>query len=214
MFDLDQAIADWRRQMLSAGINTPAPLEELEMHLREDIDKLIKTGLGTQLAFDQASDRLGHGSQLQNEFAQAGGINGLKRRKLAAGFYTVILGVYVLAVTGAMFKNHASAGEWLSGLAAQTTLLSGSVLIWWIGPRIFPLIRSRRVQSATGLVGGISGAIWFVVFANYILPRCEFTVGQLVVAILWAMVPTLLLPNAAFMVLEKSENQPFTAAGN
>ncbi len=30
MFDLENAIADWRRQMLAAGIQTPVPLEELE----------------------------------------------------------------------------------------------------------------------------------------------------------------------------------------
>ena len=32
MFDLEQAIADWRRQMLAAGIKTPVPLEELKSH--------------------------------------------------------------------------------------------------------------------------------------------------------------------------------------
>ena len=30
MFDLEQAIAGWRRQMQAAGIKTPVPLEELE----------------------------------------------------------------------------------------------------------------------------------------------------------------------------------------
>jgi hypothetical protein len=36
MFNLEQAIADWRQQMLAAGIKTPVPLEELENHLREE----------------------------------------------------------------------------------------------------------------------------------------------------------------------------------
>ena len=39
MFDLEQSIADWRRQMLAAGIKTPVPLEELESHLREEIER-------------------------------------------------------------------------------------------------------------------------------------------------------------------------------
>ena len=37
MSDLEQSIAEWRKQMLAAGIETPVPLEELEIHLREDI---------------------------------------------------------------------------------------------------------------------------------------------------------------------------------
>ena len=39
MFDLEKAIANWRKQMLAAGIKMPAPLEELEIHLREEIEQ-------------------------------------------------------------------------------------------------------------------------------------------------------------------------------
>ena len=42
MFDLEKSIAEWRKQMLSAGIKTPVPLEELEIHLREEIEQQIK----------------------------------------------------------------------------------------------------------------------------------------------------------------------------
>jgi hypothetical protein len=213
MFDLEQSITDWRRQMLAAGIKTPVPLEELEIHLREEIEQRMKTGLSAQAAFNLAAERIGHGNQLNDEFVKAGGMNKMKRRKLAGCFYAAILGVYMLAATCAMFKNDLSAGEWLSGLAAQAALLLGSGLIWWSGPRFFPLIGSRRIQSAAGLLGGISGAIWFVVFANCILPRFDFTTGQLMVAVLWAMVPTLVLPTMAFLLLEKSENRPATAVG-
>lgn len=44
MFNLEQSIADWRRQMLATGIKTPAPLDELESHLREDIGALVSAG--------------------------------------------------------------------------------------------------------------------------------------------------------------------------
>jgi hypothetical protein len=30
MFDLEQAVAEWREQLRAAGIQSPAPLEELE----------------------------------------------------------------------------------------------------------------------------------------------------------------------------------------
>ena len=48
MLDLDQAIAEWRKQMLAAGIKTPVPLEELDIHLREDIEQQMKSGSGEQ----------------------------------------------------------------------------------------------------------------------------------------------------------------------
>jgi hypothetical protein len=31
--------------MLAAGIETPLPLEELEIHLREEIERQVKSGL-------------------------------------------------------------------------------------------------------------------------------------------------------------------------
>ena len=39
MFDIEQSFTEWRKQMLAAGIKTPVPLVELEIHLREDVEK-------------------------------------------------------------------------------------------------------------------------------------------------------------------------------
>jgi len=59
MFDLEQSIAGWRRQMLAAGIKAPVPMEELETHLREDVEQQMKSGLGAQQAFEISATRIG-----------------------------------------------------------------------------------------------------------------------------------------------------------
>ena len=74
MFNLEQAIVEWRRQMLAAGIKTPVPLEELEIHLREDIEQQIKSGLNEQEAFNFAVYKIGQPRLLKTEFKKAGGI--------------------------------------------------------------------------------------------------------------------------------------------
>jgi Sec-independent protein translocase protein (TatC) len=68
MFNLEQSIAAWRRQMLAAGIKTPAPLEELEIHLREEIERQTKSGLSETEAFTTAIQKIGQAQMLQNEF--------------------------------------------------------------------------------------------------------------------------------------------------
>jgi len=73
MFDLEQSIAEWRRQMLAAGITTPAPLEELEIHLREAVESQMRSGLGAQEAFETAVRQIGQTGALQTEFAKVGG---------------------------------------------------------------------------------------------------------------------------------------------
>lgn len=70
MFDLEQSIGIWRRQMLTAGITTPVPLEELEIHLREEIERQTKSGLSEANAFAVAIREIGQGQVLQNEFSK------------------------------------------------------------------------------------------------------------------------------------------------
>ncbi len=76
MFDLEHAIAEWRRQMLAAGIQTPAPLEELELHLRDEIERQTKAGRNGALAFESAVRQIGQPGLLKLEFKKAGGFAG------------------------------------------------------------------------------------------------------------------------------------------
>jgi len=72
MFNLEQAILEWRRRMLAADIKSPAPMDELEIHLREEIERQMKSGLSAQEALEAASQRLGQASALKEEFAKVG----------------------------------------------------------------------------------------------------------------------------------------------
>jgi hypothetical protein len=65
MFDLEQTIANWRAQMLVAGIKTPVPLDELENHLREEIGRLTKSGLSEQSTFEIAAGKIGQPGKLK-----------------------------------------------------------------------------------------------------------------------------------------------------
>jgi hypothetical protein len=68
MFDLEQCIVEWRQEMLAAGIKTPAPLEELEVHLREEIRQQIQSGTNEREAFEIAIQRVGQANALNCEF--------------------------------------------------------------------------------------------------------------------------------------------------
>lgn len=70
MFNLDQSIAVWRGQMLAAGIKAPAPLEELESHLREEIERQIKSGINERNAFEIAAQRIGEAAGIKAEFGK------------------------------------------------------------------------------------------------------------------------------------------------
>jgi len=48
MFDLDEAILEWRRGMIGGGIKRAVLLEELEGHLRQDVEQQMQLGLTAQ----------------------------------------------------------------------------------------------------------------------------------------------------------------------
>ncbi|HEY3760294.1 MAG TPA: hypothetical protein VGN23_00905 [Verrucomicrobiae bacterium] len=67
MFDLEKFITEWRQQMLAAGIH-PTALEELDSHLREEIERQIQMIGNEQRAFELAAERVGHVTPLTAEF--------------------------------------------------------------------------------------------------------------------------------------------------
>ena len=209
MSDLEPSIAEWRKQMLAAGIKTPVPLEELEIHLRDEIELQIKSGFTGQQAFEIAAGKIGQANPLKQEFKKNNGTDKAQLRRRAGFAFAIILGFYSLFFIRLLIKNDLTFNERLLGLASVATTLLAVYVVWQIMPRFFPIITNKAVQSAIGIIGGISGMGWIIAFACFILPRFDFTPGQLLVAVSWALVPTLVLPTTSFLVLDKSERQQF-----
>src|SRR5690242_981903 len=65
MFDLNKSIANWRRQMSAAGIKNSEVLDELESHLREDIEQRICAGTAWEQALNAAIKQIGRPATLK-----------------------------------------------------------------------------------------------------------------------------------------------------
>src|SRR5271170_7584596 len=107
MFDLEKSIADWQKQMLAAGIKAPVPLEELEIHLREEIEQQMRAGLSVEKAFESAVQKIGRVHVLKTEFAKVGGVKEPKKWERWLAVF-ISLGVVIpLGIYGLM-KNDMS----------------------------------------------------------------------------------------------------------
>jgi hypothetical protein len=73
MFNLEQAISEWRRHMLAVGFKNSDVMDELESHLREDVAQQVQSGEGAEQAFEAAVQRVGQASLLKREFAKLRG---------------------------------------------------------------------------------------------------------------------------------------------
>lgn len=81
MFDLDTAITEWRQQMLAGGVASAATLDELESHLRDDVEEQIAGGgVSAQETFASSVARLGQPAALRMEFAKVGAASASRER--------------------------------------------------------------------------------------------------------------------------------------
>lgn len=67
---LEQRIASWRQGLAEKLGNDPRVLDELEAHLRDEIDKLLAQGQAPEQAFAAAAVKIGAPDKIASEFAK------------------------------------------------------------------------------------------------------------------------------------------------
>jgi hypothetical protein len=133
MFDLDQAILQWRRQLSASGLASAEILDELESHLREEIERQLAAGLTAEEAFHLSVARLGEPSLLRREFTRARKRGSFSQAR--AGLKLALTGLLAIALIMAalpLLGIHLSLAEQGQGIALLT-LLFLCVWLWKFG---------------------------------------------------------------------------------
>ena len=212
MFNLDQAIAEWRRQMLTAGIKTPTPLDELESHLRDDVERQRDSGSSAEAAFEIAVQRIGQGNALKDEFEKVGGTKDEQTQKFMRIYCVVFPILYALMCAYGLLNIEMNLTERLLGFIAVAFV----VLPTWSTPylhKLLPVIRNRRVRMAIQITGILSWLVCGVLFMNVVLPRLSLTMSQVVVTVLWLMMPVAMISGIAYGLGDAARRQT-AAAGS
>lgn len=175
MLNLERLIAEWRKNMMAAPKISHETLEELETHLRENVEQLVQSGMTESEAFERAVTQLGGASRIALEF-----------RKLDQPWLPVkvVTGCGVMGALALPFLLIAQfkAGQlnlllashvFMLTLGYTTTFLIGALGICFVGQRCFSDFSVMRVRSlmrvtfmlgcvAAGLtaIGVVLGIIW------------------------------------------------------
>src|ERR1039457_226201 len=132
MFTLEQSIADWRQQMLAAGIKTPVPLEELEIHLCEEIERQMKSGLDDQKAFEISVRQVGQPKMLKSEFKKSERKQMKRTIIISAGVIGVAVGMAFVTPAVALYQKqgamvHDAAIGFLIGIPVVLAGISAAI---------------------------------------------------------------------------------------
>jgi hypothetical protein len=167
MFNLEKSIAEWRKQMLTAGIKFPVPLGELENHLREEIERQVRSGADSPRAFEIAAEKIGPASELKNEFKKVPEPLEIRFVKLAGIACGVVAGFFLLwTVFVFLFIREANWASRIFGLLAVVM----TVLSWRYAGELLPAIRYQKIRAATGLLACAAGFGGTLLFIKQALP--------------------------------------------
>ncbi len=204
MHDLETSISTWRLQMLAAGIKSPELLDELESHLRDEIERRCSSGEEERHAFEGAVRQLGRAGALRVEFAKVG-----VERRQAWG----ILGLGMLiSLAGASTLYELPAGQLTFGklaLGACACLMFPLLLLlgWRHAHRYLPVL-SQRQDACVKLLGLALGfACTAALQANLIEPLRERDPGLFAIAFLWGWMPMILGAGLIFALNEAAHQR-------
>lgn len=161
MFNLDQAIANWRRQMMAGGIKSTEVLDELESHLREDVEQRMRSGTLAERAFEEAVQKVGRADELKLEFGKielprpAVSPKLISRGCAATGVFLVLTGMWAL--------SDVAIAERLLGFA-WLMLVGGYIAVLpRLNRRIWPGVRGWAFRKAIGTACGFAFMAWIAV---------------------------------------------------
>jgi hypothetical protein len=210
MFTVEQAVENWKNELRQKQTVMESDIEELESHLRDEMEQLAPLGLSEEEAFLIAVRRIGDTTQMASEFAKVNTAAIWKNR-----FFWMVAGVLMLRIlsscanflssVGVLLGNQFVSISWLTAgilsVAVQTIILLILLTIFYVIAVKTALFHQGRKRSAvitmvvvfvlSSLLGASSSF-----FCNFFLVRyCgaeqmgQFAIGSsyssVATAILW-----------------------------
>ena len=150
MHNLEKSIAQWRKTMMAAPAVSQETLDELENHLRENVEQLVRSGMTEPEAFEHAVAQLGGARLIASEFRKLDRAAWLPV-KLVIGFGLMLAlatMIFVIARLDAGRMNFLLASHvFLVVLGYTTTFLVGALGVCFVGQRCFSDFSPFRMRS-------------------------------------------------------------------
>lgn len=158
MHNLEKSIAEWRKTIMAAPAVTHETLDELENHLRENVEQLVRSGMTEPEAFEHAVAQLGGACMIASEFRKLNQSTWLPV-KLVIGFglmLAVAMMIFVIAKLDAGRMNFLLAGHVFAvTLGYGTTFLVGALGICFVAQRCLSDFSPLRMPSLTRVTFGL-----------------------------------------------------------
>ena len=202
MFNLNQAIADWRRHMAAGGVDSHEVLDELEGHIRDEIERQMRLGTNEQQAYQTAVARIGLPSTLKAEFAKLAKGNRPPRWMFFRTFYFASVACMLLINTWTLLEYEMSPLERLFGVCAVALICMYLVGVPYLLNSLSPALSSRfaKVIKLTSSLVWV-WPIWALLEAEHIV---HLEIGIAPTTVLWCLDAAVVLTALAYGLKDRS----------
>lgn len=160
MFELNTEIAQWRSSLTQSDRLSKSDIDELESHLREEIENLIASKLSEQEAFLVASHRLGGADALADEFAKVNTHIVFRKRLFwaVAGLFSFVVARYVgllASHVGVLLASMVGVrGYGLGAVKVVTQVIFFGIMILVL----YEITRTKDIQG--GWFSRVADSVW------------------------------------------------------
>lgn len=162
MFNLDRAIADWRRHLALNGLHRPELLDELECHLRDDIENNLGAESTLKDAFAHATARIGQPTLLRCEFNKLSVLQLLHERTKQA--FLILAGIPDSYLAPSMKSSSTPTFEPAWATYLKNGAFVGPALFLWTAATIFVLPKLEQICRDAGVASDF--ALWRITHPN------------------------------------------------
>jgi hypothetical protein len=148
MFELEQAMSDWRHEMQGRGIKGTETLDELENHLRDDLEEQVRSGTQIQQAFEAARAHFGTTGSLETEFEKIRSTEFFHRWKNALLTFIGVPNYNLITSMNTSYPSSNLEARWTTYFKAGTFLAPS--LILWTFSCVFLMPKLKQICGNAG----------------------------------------------------------------
>jgi hypothetical protein len=108
MFELERTIQDWRNGLLQSQNVLESDVDELESHVRDEVESLMLAGLSAEEAFMVSTHRIGDNNAVAQEFAKVNTKEVWRNR-----VFWMLSGVFTFMVIGSLSSFFSDSSKWI-----------------------------------------------------------------------------------------------------
>lgn len=146
MFELENAIQDWRSGLLQNQNVLESDADELENHVRDEVDSLMLAGLSVEEAFMVSTHRIGDNNAVAHEFAKVN-----TKEVWRSRVFWMLSGLFTFMVIGSLSSFLSESSKWMLSWLKINPAVNG-----YISSSVHIIVFIVAVFVLIGFLGNLS----------------------------------------------------------